>query len=58
LSARCDGRGFPQFRRSQFRIKVHGATASLLANGAAQELTDFLVLENRGQGFSLEFQIS
>jgi alpha-glucosidase len=58
LSARCDGRGFPQFRRTQFRLKIHGAQAALIGDGGPTELRDFLVLDNRGQGFSLELQIS
>lgn len=57
LTGKSEGRGFPQFKRTQFRIQVHGAKVTLQQQGQSRELTDFLELDNRGQSFELGFSV-
>lgn len=53
MTARVTGKGYPEFRRKQFRVVFHGLeAASAVVDGQEMTLSDgALTLDNRGKGF-------
>ena len=56
ITASVAGHGYPEFRRSRFRMIFHGAVATRVTiNNKPMPLIDnTLIIENRGEGFLLE----
>ena len=59
LEARVSGRGYPEFARQEFRIKVHaGSAAHVTSAGKPQAATDgWIALHNRGESFVLDLDV-
>ncbi|MBN2712779.1 MAG: glycoside hydrolase family 31 protein [Planctomycetes bacterium] len=59
MTASCTGAGYPEFKRTAFRLLVHGDCGeNATVDGKSYPLSDIgLLLGNEGDGFSLEMEL-